>query len=291
MRRLGAGVLAAAVGVGVPATAEATWSIVGVDPQTREVGVAVASCVEAPFGTTLLPNAAGLAPGEGALAAQALVSEAYRDQAVALLAAGNSAQDVIEKVVAADPAAARRQYGVVTLAGETATYTGADANDWAGALRGENVTVQGNLLHGPEVLGAALAAFEAEAPTWPWTLADRLMVALEAGAARGGDSRCSKEQTALAAVLKVARASDAKDSAYIDLRIPSQPMGGDNPVVLLRAAYDEWRDANPPDDSMCDAGTGTRTNACGCTTGVGAAWPIVLVLAMRRRRITQPAMR
>jgi uncharacterized protein (TIGR03382 family) len=255
--RIRPGVIAAIVSFGVPASAGATWSIVAVDPQTQEVGVAVASCVEAPFGTTLLPEVVGLAPGQGALAAQALLSQQYRDQAVALLTAGNSPQDVIDMVVDADPGSASRQYGVVTLDGQTATFTGAAANDWAGDLQGENVTAQGNILYGPEVVGDALTAFEADAPSCPWTLADRLMLALEAGAAQGGDNRCSEEQSALAAVLKVARPEDAKGTPYLDLRIPSEPHDGDNPVVLLRAAYDEWRVANPPDDAGCVGGTGS----------------------------------
>ena len=342
--RTALGSLAFVLVLAVPASAGATWSIVAVDPETQEVGVAVASCVEAPFGTTLLPEVVGLAPGVGALAAQAYLSEEYRDQAVALLAAGNSAQDVVDMVVAADPGSGTRQYGVVTLAGQTATFTGAATSDWAGELQGENVTAQGNILYGPDVVGDALAAFEAEAPSCPWTLADRLMVALEAGAAQGGDNRCSEEQTALAAVLKVARPGDTQESAYIDLRIPSEPMGGENPVELLRAAYDEWRAANPPDDSLCGGGTGTATSdgsssgaggsseggetngstsdagttsgapsttststngdeassgapetdgpaapsegdsGCGCTTGGGSAWAVVIAIAIRRRR-------
>lgn len=270
MRSLG--VLVAFVVLLAPATASATWSIVAVDPQTQEVGVAVASCVEAPFGTTVLPDVAGLAPGIGALAAQALISDEYRDQAVALLTAGASAQEVVDMVVAADAGAASRQYGVVTLAGQTATYTGASANDWAGDLQSANVTAQGNILYGPDVVGDAMAAFEADAPSCPWTLADRLMVALEAGAAQGGDNRCSEEQSALAAVIKVARPGDTKDAPYLDLRIPSEPQGGENPVALLRVAYDVWRESNPPDDSMCGGGSSSSSEGGdGSSSGVAAS--------------------
>ena len=195
----------------LPATAGATWSVVGVDPETGEAGVAVASCVEAPFGTTRLPNVAGVVPGVGALAAQALLSQQWRDQAVMLLAAGNSPQEVIDMVVAADAASASRQYGVVALDGQTATFTGAATMAWTGDVQGTAVTAQGNILYGPEVVDDALAAYEAEAPDCPWTLADRLMAGLEAGAAQGGDNRCSEEQGALAAVLIVAQMDDEMD--------------------------------------------------------------------------------
>jgi uncharacterized Ntn-hydrolase superfamily protein len=270
MRSLG--VVVAFVVLAAPATASATWSIVAVDPQTQEVGVAVASCVEAPLGTTLLPEVAGLAPGVGALAAQAFISDEYRDQAVALLTAGASAQEVVDMVIATDPGAPSRQYGVVTLAGQTATYTGTSTNDWAGDLQSTNVTAQGNILYGPEVVGDAMTAFEADAPSCPWTLADRLMVALEAGAAQGGDNRCSEEQGALAAVIKVARPGDTKDAPYLDLRIPSEPKGGENPVALLRAAYDVWRESNPPDDSMCGGGSSSSSEGGdGSSSGVAAS--------------------
>jgi len=247
--------LVVAIASAVPTSARATWSIVAVDPQTQEVGVAVASCVEAPYGTTLLPQVAGVVPGTGALAAQALLDPQLRDYAVEQLAAGLSPAEVIAAVVDVDAAPELRQYGVVTLDGQTATYTGTSAQDWAGALEGANVTVQGNILYGPEVADDALAAFLADAPACPFTLADRLMLALEAGAAKGGDNRCSMEQSALAAVLIVARPDDAIDAPTLDLRIPSQDPGGDNPVMLLRIDYDAWRLRHPPDDAGCDGGT------------------------------------
>lgn len=250
--------LATTVALGLwamPRAADATWSIAAVDARTQEVGVAVASCVEAPFGTTILPEVAALAPGVGALAAQALFVQARRDMALALLQMGLSPQAVIDVTIAMDSGADNRQYGVVVLSGQSAAFTGANAEDWAGDRPGVGVTVQGNILYGPEVVDDALAAFEAQAPRCPWTLADRLMVALEAGAAQGGDNRCSKAQSALAATIQVARPGDEEGGFYLDIRIPSQPMDGDNPVQLLRAAYDGWRADNPPDDAACDAGT------------------------------------
>jgi hypothetical protein len=157
-------------------------------------------------------------------------------------------------ITASDPMAAVRQYGVVTLDGKTAAFTGQNTQDWAGDAQGDGVTAQGNILYGPEVVSDALAAFEADPDVCPFTLADRLLVALEAGANRGGDNRCSMEQTALAAVLVVAGPDDDPDAPYLDLRIPSQEPGEDNPVALLRASYDVWRMRHPADASRCDDG-------------------------------------
>lgn len=266
--RVRAPVLAALILFAAPTRAAATWSIVAVDPDTQEVGVAVASCVEAPFGTTLLPQVPGVVPGVGALAAQAYLDQDLRDYAVEQLAAGLGASEVIDAVNAIDGGDELRQYGVVTLAGDTATFTGASCEDWAGSVEDANVTVQGNILYGPEVADDALAAFLAEAPSCPFTLADRLMLALEAGAAQGGDSRCSMEQSALAAVIIVAHPDDDIDAPMLDLRIPSQDQGGDNPVTLLRAEYDAWRLEHPPDDSRCGAGT---TGGADETTSTTAA--------------------
>jgi uncharacterized Ntn-hydrolase superfamily protein len=279
------------------------------------VGVAVASCVEAPYGTTILPYVAGLAPGRGALAAQARFSEPHRKEALALLLGGAAPQTVIDAVLAEDPQAAERQYGVVALDLRVAAFTGSETMAWAGHLQGDGVSVQGNILRGPEVVADALAAFEAEAPGCPWTLADRLMLALEAGAARGGDGRCSAEQAALAAALRVALPDDDPDAPTLDLRIPSQPPGGDPPVALLRVAYDEWRRDHPPDASSCtpepalpdvppptsvSAGDDDElddrgddpppsSSACRCRSAADPSWlPLSLVLsiaAFPRRRV------
>lgn len=260
----------------VPASASATWSVVGVDPQTGEVGVAVASCVPAPAGTTILPQVAGVAPGVGALAAQALFDQATRDQAVALLADGLSPQEVLDMVTAADSGSDSRQYGVVTLDGTAAGFTGSSTQAWAGDRQGEGLSVQGNILVGPEVVDDAFDAFVAEPNACPFTLADRLMIALEAGAEPGGDNRCPPEQAALAAALIVARPDDSMDAPFLDLRIPSQPLGGDDPVDLLRSQYDAWRLENPPDDSMCGGGstgsgtTGGEGNGSRTDAGTGA---------------------
>lgn len=284
-----------------PTVAGATWSIAGVDPSTREVGVAVASCVEAPYGATILPFVVGLAPGHGALAAQARYDAPLRDRALAMLQRGATPQALIDAMVALDPSSTTRQYGVVAIDLGSATFTGSEAHAWAGHRQGRGVTVQGNLLRGPEVVEHALAAFEATPPECPWTLADRLMLALEAGAARGGDGRCSAEQAALAAVLRVAVPGDDPEAPTLDLRVSSQAHGGAAPVALLRVEYDRWRRLHPPDASSCR--TSTRREAarrpvtveahvddpasgcrCDATTSEPRWAPFLLLVVLLRRR-------
>jgi hypothetical protein len=133
-----------------------------------------------------------------------------------------------------------RQYGVVALGHEEAsrTYTGTWTIGWAGAATGRGVAVQGNLLRGPEVVATALAAFEAKPGC---ALAERLLLALEAGAARGGDRRCAPEQAALSAVLAVAGPGDPPGAPGLWLVAPDQEKGGANPVAWLRGAFDAAR--------------------------------------------------
>ncbi len=202
MQRLPIAVLVAVCAtVLVAGRVEATWSIVGADPDTGEVGVAVASCVG--FEVTSVPV---LVPGVGAAASQADISTGSGERFADALESGASAQAVIDAVVAADDRPDDRQFGVVVVGGGAAGWTGADnlavaadrrTADGAGAA-------QGNIVVSEAVIDATLAAFDAT----DGELADRLLAGLLAGADAGGDSRCG-EQTATAAALLVATPGDA----------------------------------------------------------------------------------
>lgn len=193
------GVVAAVLGFAV-GQAEATWSVVGVDTETGEVGVAVASCVG--FEVTVVPV---LVPGVGAGASQADISAPSGDTMVEALTAGSRAEEVIDVVVADDDAPESRQFGVVVLDDGGAGWSGSDTLDVALDRRSEDGTVaaQGNVLVSEDVVNAAIAAFEAT----EGALADRLLAGLVAGADQGGDSRCG-DQTATAAALLIARPDD-----------------------------------------------------------------------------------
>ena len=252
--------------------ARATWSIVGVDPVTREVGVAVATCVPEPNGSRILPEVAGLAPDIGALAAQAQFNQATRDRALSLLRAGRTPEEILSEVNEADRGAASRQYGLVTLLHGAAHYTGSSAGRWAGAEHDDVASAQGNILVGPEVVDDALRAFQQTQPCED-TLADKLLRALEAGARRGGDSRCPTEQAALVAVLRVAGPSEDGDDPALNLLV-SSPLGAESPVALLRQAYERHRASHPAvrcEPEVDAGGPGTPLDAGSLPTDAAAS--------------------
>ena len=261
--------------------AAGTWSVVAVDPGTREVGVALATCVpaDASIVASTLPGADGesvrvykvggnvaggarlelahLVTGAGAVVAQGLVDAGNARRlavASAHLMAEGSAEAAIEAATADDQRSKERQYGVVSLRPSAASFTGSSANEWAGSASIDVVTAQGNLLVGAQVVEAAFSTFQQVNAPEVGSLADALMAALEAGSRQGGDRRCSPKQTALTAFLAVARPDDRGDTPHIWLAAPAQSPGGDNPVALLREAYDELADAPEAARSAEDRG-------------------------------------
>ena len=164
-----------------------TFSIVGYDPETEEVGVAVQSRVFS-VGNGVIWGEAGV----GVVATQAVVDVSYGPQALALLRAGFTPAEVVERVLAGDPnpdperwSVEGRQFSVMDAQGEVATHTGPSASDWAGHRIGRYASAQGNILAGPAVVDDMVTAFE----NTPGHLSLRLVAALEAGQAAGGDTR------------------------------------------------------------------------------------------------------
>ena len=157
-----------------------TFSIVAFDPHTRSWGVAVASkCLAVGFA---VPWGGAEV---GAIATQALANLSYGPDGLELLRGGLSASDVVAQLIAADPLVDQRQVGIVDSSGRTANHTGTGCIDWKGHRAGEHFTVQGNLLDGPHVVDAMVAAYDtAEAH-----VGRRLLRCLEAGSAAGGDRR------------------------------------------------------------------------------------------------------
>jgi uncharacterized Ntn-hydrolase superfamily protein len=218
-----------------------TWTIVAVDPETGDVGVAGASCVPNMHGDGL----AALVPGKGAAATQAYWELENRNKAFQLLLDGHSAEDIIIQVSdpAYDAAVGARQYGVVTLSNgsvSAAAFTGKNNHPWAGDRQDSSmgVTVQGNLLVGEAVVADSLEAFQADEHGYN-TLPDRLMRALEAGSAAGGDVRCNNDQvtqTAATAFILVARGTD-QPYATRDIGITDQ---GTANAPYLRSRGSVW---------------------------------------------------
>ncbi|MBP1597786.1 MAG: hypothetical protein H6Q05_3163 [Acidobacteria bacterium] len=177
-------------GDGIPAgmwSPVATFSILGFDPATGEVGGAVQSRVFSVGNGVLWAEA-----GVGAAATQAIVDVSYGPQALQLLKAKHPPDKIIELILGADtdPDPARwskqgRQFAVMNAAGEYAAHTGPKATPWAGHKGGRHCTAQGNILAGEDVVNGMVQAFENTAGH----LSLRLLAALEAGQKAGGDKR------------------------------------------------------------------------------------------------------
>ena len=159
-----------------------TFSIVAYDNSVSppEWGVAVASKFLAVG--AVVPWARAEA---GALATQAFANLAYGPDGIERLGNGEEAQSVVDALTQADESREDRQLGVVDAAGRAATFTGSQCFDWAGGRTGDGYCCQGNILTGPEVVDRMAEAFE----NATGDLATRLLEALAAGDAAGGDRR------------------------------------------------------------------------------------------------------
>lgn len=242
---------------------QSTYSIVALDPTTGNVGAAGASCVPFP-----VSGLAALVPGKGSGAIQAAFVQQHRDQVFEMLQANKKANEIIARVSseAYDTLITERQYGVVTIQDDKIQaqgYSGASNNDWYGDLQSESmaVSVQGNTLENEAVVRDALDTFRAD-NLGDVTLSDRLMRALEAASAAGGDLRCNSNgnlQTAQSAFIAVSRSDQTpfaaefgRDPAENDPNRPwlylsvVEPKFGSNPLIELRRQYDEWRITNLP---------------------------------------------
>lgn len=173
--------------VDLPWPPVATFSVVGYDPETGEVGVAVQSRVFS-VGNGVIWGKAGV----GVVATQAIVDVSYGPQALELLELGYSPEVVVQTILAGDPdpdperwTREGRQFSVMDARGNVATHTGPRASEWAGHRIGRYVSAQGNILAGPQVVEDMVTAFEGTGGH----LSNRLMAALEAGQAAGGDTR------------------------------------------------------------------------------------------------------
>lgn len=195
------------LGLTLSLDAEATWSIVAVDPDTGEVGLAAATCNPG------IQFIAAVVPGYGVVAAQAETSLRGRDLAEEMMANGVDAEQVLEQLktpsmydgwfTAKFPSL---QYGVATLLPEPkAGHIGGDKiYPWSGGVSSDTYSVQGNTLRGEGVVSAAARAFEKrDEADCHLTLSERLLRALEAGRDAGGDNRCPIEKPALSAILMV----------------------------------------------------------------------------------------
>ncbi len=186
-----------------------TFSIVARDPETGDLGIAVASKFLAVG--SVVPHARA---GIGAIATQALANVAYGPDGLELLAGGASASDAVARLTAADDGRDHRQLGIVDAHGNGATYTGSSCIPWAGGRTAPGVAAQGNILTGADVVDALVDTFVG-APGMPFP--ERLLTALAAADARGGDRR-GRQSAALLVVREGGGYGGANDR-WLDLRV------------------------------------------------------------------------
>lgn len=266
----------------LPATASATWSIVAVDKSTGRIVIASATCVDQDD-QFLKGVQAVVVPGKGVAACQAAVDGTHTNQMLVFneLQKGTDPKQIIE-LLGADPAFQSRQFGIVDLQGRSAGHSGLTngyvAQDMQGRVPGTDIyySIQGNILRPGEVVPHAVQAFlDAKG-----AITDRVMAAMEAADASGGDSRCScppppadgskppipcDGKTAHVAYILMAEPhdtngtshNDGKYTMYITVTQPGKSPSdrtheiheGENldPVKTLRLRYDVWRKAQPKD--------------------------------------------
>ena len=180
-----------------------TWSIIARDEATGRIGIAVATRFFAVG--ALVPH---IKTGVGAIASQAFMNPHYGPQGLALLEAGTSAEETAARLTAADEGRHNRQLHLMDRAGRFAAHTGAACIDWCGHELRETYSVAGNMLAGPAVLAETIRAYEAERAL---PFARRLLAAMRAGEAAGGDKR-GKQSAALLI-------HDGEDYPLYDLRV------------------------------------------------------------------------
>ena len=200
-----------------------TYSLVALDRESGQLGVAVQTRF---FGVgQTVPWAR---PGVGAVATQAFADRRYGALGLELLAAGRSPAGALAELTATDPAAAVRQVGIVAVDGSAAAHTGTDCVPAAGHVTGEGLSAQANMMRSDDVWPAMAEAFAGARGSLAW----RLLAALDAAEAAGGDFRGRQ-----AAALLVVRSEPTErpwDDKVLELRVDEH----DDPLGELRRLLD-----------------------------------------------------
>ena len=193
-----------------------TWSILARDPATGALAAAVATRFFA-VGALAIHVEGKVA----ALATPALINPMIAVQGMPRLRAGEAPEAVIQALLAQDAGRESRQVHILDASGRIGAFTGTNCVSWSGSVRGIDVSVAGNMLAGPDVVAHTLSAFQAAGGT----MVERLLTALEAGEAAGGDARGKQS-----AALKVATRDPYPD---LDIRTDDHP----DPIRELRRLY------------------------------------------------------
>jgi uncharacterized Ntn-hydrolase superfamily protein len=214
-----------------------TFSILGYDPATGEVGGAVQSRVFSVGNGVLWADA-----DSGIAATQAIVDVGYGAQALDLLRKGMAPDAIVKQIWERDPdplpdnwTKQGRQFAVMNLKGEYAAFTGPKATEWAGHKSGKYATAQGNILAGPAVVANMIEAFEKT----PGHLSQRLVAALEGGQAGGGDTR--GQQSAALVIVKKNCGVWLHNDTVLRLQVDDNPQ----PITELKRLVEKWN-SRPP---------------------------------------------
>ena len=199
-----------------------TFSIVGYDPKEKEWGIAVQSKF---LGVgAVVPFAKA---GIGAVATQSYANTSYGPRALQLMEEGKTAEEALEIITKDEPEKELRQVGLLDAMGNPATFTGDGCYNWAGGITGPHFAAQGNILVDEKTVQAMGQTFIST----DGSLAERLLAALNAGQAAGGDSR--GQQSAALLVVKEAGGYGGFNDRYIDLRVDDHP----EPITELIRIY------------------------------------------------------
>ena len=201
-----------------------TWSIIAKDSATSQIGIAVATRFFA-VGARVPYIAAGF----GGIATQALVNPYYGIDGIKLLREGNSPQQIVQSLTAADSGRESRQLHILDIKGRIGAHTGRECVDWSGHLTGDGFSIAGNMLANARVLHDTANAFLAN-PSLPFSR--RLITAMLAGEAAGGDRRGRQS----AALLIYA----GEEWSVLDLRVDDHPDPLSELERLERVSGERW---------------------------------------------------
>ena len=214
-----------------------TFSILGFDPDTGEIGAAVQSRVFSVGNGVLWADAS-----VGVAATQAIVDVGYGPKALELLRRGLAPEAIIKRILEEDPdplpdrwSKQGRQFAVMNLKGEYAAHTGPKATEWAGNKSGKFCTAQGNILAGKAVVDNMVDAFEKTSGH----LSQRLVAALEGGQAGGGDTR--GQQSAALVIVKKNCGVWLHNDTVLRLQVDDNP----EPIKELKRLVEMWNTRRP----------------------------------------------
>lgn len=243
----------------------ATFSIVGLDKKTGDVGVAVASKFLAVG--SIVPWAD---PSGGAVATQALANASFGSKALSLMRAGATASDALSKLLGDDAGRERRQVGLVDLKGGSAAHTGSGCQKWAGHRTGDGFACQGNILTGEHTIESIVHTFLAA----NGFLGERLIAALKAGEDAGGDRR--GRQSACVYVVREKGGYGGMSDVVVDLRVDDAPDPIKELQRLMRLHNLYFKSGPPSEKVRLDgdvlAELKVMMRKAGVFTGEGTAW-------------------